>query len=314
MEKDHNENFTSAQTHKKSRSTRYWIGRRKIKSQVVSSIIGNKSDGRPYADILINDVPFHALLDSGANISVFGVGSERFIDDPKFKFYSLPSLIRTADGQAKRVLGYIYARIKFGNKSRKMRLHLAPDLQQPLYLGMDFWNLFGIEPTVVSELNVRENSNSSISPNNHILTPDQKRELDEIISLFPSFASQGLGHTNLAVHHIDVGNASPVKQRHHSVSPAVQKDLYTEIDRMLSLGVIEESESSWSSPVALVRKSNGKVRLCLDARRVNEATVKDAYPLPLIDGLLSRLDQTRFVSSINLKDVFWQIPLDEESQ
>ncbi len=82
---------------------------------------------------------------------------------------------------------------------------------------------------------------------------------------------------------------------------------------MIGLGVIEESDSSWSSPVSLVRKP-GKIRLCLDARKVNQLTVKDAYPLPLIEGLLSRLDQTKFISSIDLKDAFWQIPLDEGSR
>lgn len=66
--------------------------------------------------------------------------------------------------------------------------------------------------------------------------------------------------------------------------------------------------------MSLVSKPNGKIRLCLDARKLNEVTVKDDYPLPLIEGLLSRLDQTKYISSIDLKDVFWQIPLDEKSK
>jgi len=63
-----------------------------------------------------------------------------------------------------------------------------------------------------------------------------------------------------------------------------------------------------------VRKSTGKVRLCLDARELNKVTKKDAYPLPLIEGLLGRLDQTKFISAIDLKDAFWQIPLDPQSR
>lgn len=82
---------------------------------------------------------------------------------------------------------------------------------------------------------------------------------------------------------------------------------------MLQLGVIEESQSPWSSHVALVVKP-GKVRLCLDARKVNSVTVKDAYPLQLIDGILSRLPKARFITSLDLKDAFWQIPLDEASK
>ncbi|KAH8339641.1 hypothetical protein KR059_000403, partial [Drosophila kikkawai] len=104
----------------------------------------------------------------------------------------------------------------------------------------------------------------------------------------------GLGRTSLLKHHIDVGLATPVKQRHYPVSPAVEKVLYAEIDRMLELGVIEPSNSSWSSPICTVIKPN-KVRLCLDARKLSEATKKDAYPLQSIDGIFSRLPKANII-------------------
>lgn len=100
----------------------------------------------------------------------------------------------------------------------------------------------------------------------------------------------------------------------YAVSPAVQAEINCEIDRMLNLGVIEESESPWCSPMAVVQKSTGKTRLCLDARKLNSVTIKDAYPIPLIDALLSRLGGTHYISSIDIKDAFWQIPLDPESR
>lgn len=73
---------------------------------------------------------------------------------------------------------------------------------------------------------------------------------------------------------------------------------------MLKLGVIEESESPWSSRSTLVRKP-GKNRLCLDARKLNERTVKDAYPIQNIEGIISRLDETHYISSVDLKYAFW---------
>jgi len=152
------------------------------------------------------------------------------------------------------------------------------------------------------------------SSDQFVLTDDEQIRLNSVVKLFPSSVKLGLGKTNLLSHEIDVANAKPVKQRHYAVSPIIQKLLYDELDRMLALGVIEESYSSWSSPVTIVRKPNGKVRLCLDAREVNKVTVKAAYPLPLIDGLLGRLDQTKYISSIDLKDAFWQIPLDPQSR
>ncbi|KAH8241672.1 hypothetical protein KR032_006895, partial [Drosophila birchii] len=111
----------------------------------------------------------------------------------------------------------------------------------------------------------------------------------------PSFAVSGLGKTSVLSHSIDVGDVKPVKQRHFPVSPAIEKLLYAEVDRMLKLGVIEESDSAWSSPVVLVQKP-GKIRLCLDSRKVNAFTKKDAYPLPQIDGILRDEFPIAFVS------------------
>ena len=79
------------------------------------------------------------------------------------------------------------------------------------------------------------------------------------------------------------------------------------------MAVIEESNSPWCSPAVLVRKP-GKVRLCIDSRKLNAVTKKDSYPLPHINGLLSRLKDTFFISGIDLKDAFLQIRLTEASK
>jgi len=75
--------------------------------------------------------------------------------------------------------------------------------------------------------------------------------------------------------------------------------MYDEIVWMIGLGVIEESDSSWSSPVVIVRKP-GKVRLCIDCRKVNDVTRKNAYPMPLIEGILSRLPKAEYITSLDL--------------
>lgn len=160
-----------------------------------------------------------------------------------------------------------------------------------------------------SEINLATSNPSSCElPNSHLndnlypLFDAQQRQLKAIIDLFPNFEKQGLGR-----------DATPIKQRFYPVSPAVEKEIFKEIDRMLQLGVIEPSKSAWSSPMRLVMKHN-KVRLCLDARRVNAVTKKDAYPLPNIDGIFARLPKANIISKLDLKDAFWQIGLDEKSK
>jgi len=95
-----------------------------------------------------------------------------------------------------------------------------------------------------------------------------------------------------------------VKHRYYLVSPALEKLLYTEINRMLSLGVIEPSQSAWSYPVRLVVRPN-KVRLCLDARKLNEAIKKDAYPLQSIMRFFARPPKANIISKLDLKDAYF---------
>jgi hypothetical protein len=71
--------------------------------------------------------------------------------------------------------------------------------------------------------------------------------------------------------------------------------------------VFEESESPWSSPV--VRKKNGKLRLCVDYSKLNDVTKKDCFPLPRIDYTLDALAGTKWFSTLDLKNSYWQVDL-----
>jgi hypothetical protein len=87
-----------------------------------------------------------------------------------------------------------------------------------------------------------------------------------------------------------------------------------EVDKMLAEGVIEPSDSPWSSPIVLAKKKDGKHRFCIDFRKVNEVTRKDAYPLPFINVILDKLRRARYISTIDLKSGYWQVPLTPSSK
>ena len=282
--------------------------RRSMYKTIASTTLEKHSDSRKYATIKICGIVVEGLLDSGATISCLGKGALKFLEENKLDFKRFDSEVKTANGAAAKIIGRINCEVEFRGVKRFLNVFVAPSLSQPLYLGCDFWDLFSLWP-----FSLLETLTSDPHENSHNLTPEETLKLNSIISTFPSFEAKGLGRTSSIEHKIDTGDSEPVKQRHYPYSPAVQKLVFEEIDRMIHLGVIERCSSPWNSPVCLVRKP-GKNRLCLDSRAVNAVTKKDAYPLPHIEGLLSRLEDTHYISSVDLKDAYWQIMLHPSSR
>ena len=67
-----------------------------------------------------------------------------------------------------------------------------------------------------------------------------------------------------------------------------------EVKKLLEMGVIVESESKWVSPLVIVPKKGGKLRMCIDYRRLNECTIKNKYPSPYIyDDIIGSLQKER---------------------
>ena len=84
------------------------------------------------------------------------------------------------------------------------------------------------------------------------------------------------------------------------------------IQEMLDLGAIRPSNSPWASAIVLVRKKDGRLRFCIDLRRLNNRTVKDAYSLPKIESILDSLLGPKIFSPLDLKAGYWQVEMAEE--
>lgn len=291
--------------------------RKQIRREIAATSLFEGADNRFYAKINMQGVEVEGLVDSGATVTCLGKGCQELVERAGLVIHQFGSCIRTADGSAHRMLGRVRAKINFGKKTAEVTFYLVPTLERALYLGVDFMRTFGllanVESLTTQGVDLCEEVPNPEAVKTHTLTCQQNEILNGVVREFPCYARKGLGKTHLETHSIDTGNSVPVKDRFYPVSPAVQTLLYAEVDRMLDLGVIEPSESPWSHPVTLVRKGE-KNRLCLDARKLNALTVKDAYPLPHIEGLLSRLGDTYYISSVDLKDAFWQIPLEPSSR
>ena len=101
-------------------------------------------------------------------------------------------------------------------------------------------------------------------------------EHHNIFSLEPN----EIGCTDTAEHVIELLDTEPFKERFHRIAPPLVEEVREHLQEMLDGGVIRLSQSPWCNAVVLVRKKDEGLRFCIDFRRLNSRTKKDAYPLP----------------------------------
>ena len=123
-----------------------------------------------------------------------------------------------------------------------------------------------------------------------------------------------LSTTHVDSHRMKMSGTGGVKQPLRRIPLSKRSDFKKELDRMLELGVIEPSTSSWSSPLVLVTKKDGSLRTCVDFRLVNSLTIKDSYPLPRIDESLDALQGSIWFSTLDLSSGYWQVPIHPEDK
>ena len=113
----------------------------------------------------------------------------------------------------------------------------------------------------------------------------------ELLRYTDVFTAPGdsLGRTDKVQHRIDTGDTLPVKLPYRRLPMAKKSAMETEVEKMLEDDIITPSESPWSSPVVMVTKKDGSCRFCIDYRKLNGVTRKNAYPLPRIDECVESL-------------------------
>eukprot|EP00731_Ephydatia_muelleri_P009168 Em0004g1506a len=126
--------------------------------------------------------------------------------------------------------------------------------------------------------------------------------------------SKDLGRTKELKHHIFTSDAQPVHLSPRRIPQARREELRGLLRDMLESDVIQQSDSPWSSPIVLAKKHDGTTRFCVDYRKVNEVTRKDAYPLPRVDDTLDTLVGSKFFTTLDLASGYWQVEVAPEDQ
>lgn len=140
-----------------------------------------------------------------------------------------------------------------------------------------------------------------------------KSLLNQYISVFSAHDGD-LGCTNLISHDIPLVDDTPVRQRYRRIPPSEYEVVKEHINQLLTSQVIRESNSPYASPIVLVRKKDGSIRMCVDYRQLNSKTRRDAFPLPRIEESLDALSGACWFSTLDLASGYNQVPVTESDR
>lgn len=148
----------------------------------------------------------------------------------------------------------------------------------------------------------------------------EKRDKDKVLRLLQKWvscfaeSSNELGTMKCGEMSINLlKDAKPVCYRPYRLSYQERDVVRDKINDLLKAGVIRESDSDFASPIVLVKKKSGDVRLCIDYRALNKITVKEVYPIPNIEEQLNKLSGKMYFTSLDCSQGFHQISVSNDS-
>ena len=141
----------------------------------------------------------------------------------------------------------------------------------------------------------------------------QRERIQALLERLLPASDTRLGCTKWAERNIEITSSRPIKQKYYPVSRKLEGEMHEHVRKMLEVGIEVRSNSEWSSPVVMHRKSNGKYRSGIDFRKLNAITKACAYPLPQTDAILRKLQNARYISTLDLSSAYHQIPKPKEA-
>ncbi|KAL4007883.1 hypothetical protein ACER0C_001735 [Sarotherodon galilaeus] len=118
-----------------------------------------------------------------------------------------------------------------------------------------------------------------------------------------------VGCSKSTQHTIQTTEDKPFRERSRRLPPADVEALRQHLSQLKNAGVVTESRSPYASPIVVVRKKNGKIRMCVDFRTLNRRTVPDQYTVPRIEDALACLSGSKWFSVLDLRSGYYQVPM-----
>jgi len=278
------------------------------KKRVGPADISITYDPRPMTTANLLGRNLSALLDSGSVCSFINPAAGELCLAHRYRPQGTDLPVRLANGSETSVLDWYKVPVKIGGTKTIQSFGVMPGLTVDMLLGIDVIARLNIHIPPPPKNTKQETCGCDIN------TESKEARFHRFLAVeLPKFGYV-YGPTKVTEHKIRLKTDVPIKQRYRPRNPAMQQIIDNEVREMERAGIIEPSRSPWSSPIVIAKKKDGRPLFCIDFRKVNEASEKDAYPLPQVEATLDKLRGARYLSTLDLKNGYWQGPLALESR
>ncbi len=122
-----------------------------------------------------------------------------------------------------------------------------------------------------------------------------------------------IGHITSECFKIELSSRVPINKRPYRCNPIDRAEIDKQIADLLQAGIIRQSTSPYASPTTLANKKNeGKTRLCVDSRSINDLTIPDRYPFPRVEDIVDKVRGCHYFTVLDITSGFWHIKVDEQ--
>lgn len=276
--------------------------------------------------VVIQGIPVDALIDSGSCVSLISESAQKHFNCRLVPSYQALKGIGSQNVESS---FYVTLVVEFSEISLEVDLIVVPDscMSIPVLIGTDVLNREGVRYIRTgTEQRVMRATESETNTVLHVQSNDQPKinttligtELEKLLAIINEFAESfivGTATTTVTTGSMTIRLTSdtPVHYRPYKLSYDEKLRVRQIIHELLGKGIIRESESAYASPIILVKKKDGSDRLCVDYRALNAITVKERFPLPLIEDHLDRLGKSRYFSCIDMATGFHQLVVESDS-
>jgi len=261
-----------------------------------------------YANMVVNGHDIQFQLDSGATVNVLPVREfKKVCDDPKLKeLKASEAILSMYNGTGICPLGK--RRISLCNPKNNRKYNLEFQIvseENKIALGASA--IQGMELITLNMENILTVDGLTGGKTKGLTVRQVVKQFKDV------FEGEGMliGKLHLQVDHC----VPPVQFPAHKPPVALKEKYQGELKRLVERAIIRKvsEPTDWISSTVVVMKPNGKIRLCLDPRPLNNALKRNHYPMPVIDDLLPDLCKARVFSVVDVKNSFWHVQLDDET-